>query len=306
MENLTPFYDSTTGSGFFNLKQQENPFSDGELRHLLESFSSCLDLQQLIQKYFSELRARVPVNHLSLETPVGRFIAGKELGDKERSNSADDEIKEKAMLTELDDESEVKIRHYYCNTLSMRAQQIIKELNKLIRIPVKNAIAFTELKQVAMKDPLTSLGNRTLYDETLAKLCRQAHRTGENLTLLVLDLDNFKPVNDYYGHCEGDKVLVAFAEALSISLRASDYAFRFGGDEFCCLIQGSGIETNSKVIGRLTNSIKSNVLLKKYDVTCSIGSAALRAKDTPESLFQRADEALYAAKRQGRDCVVNA
>lgn len=296
MENLTPFYDSTTGSGFFNLKQQETPFSDKELRGLLESFSSCLDLQQLIYQYFSELKARVPVNHLSIDTPVGNYRAG----------TIDENNKEKTMLIELGGESDVQIRHYYCNTLSMRAQQIIKELNKLIRIPVQNAIAFTQLKQVAMKDPLTALGNRSLYNETLAKLCRHAHRSGENLTLLVLDLDNFKPVNDFYGHVEGDKVLVAFAEALSMSLRASDYAFRFGGDEFCCLIQGGKDGTNNKVIDRLMESIKNNVMLQKYQVTCSVGSATLNADDSPESLFQRADKALYAAKNQGRDCVVNA
>ncbi len=296
MENLTPFYDSTTGSGFFNLKQQENPFSDKELHGLLEMFSSCLDLQQLIQKYYSELHARVPVNHLSIDTPVGKYRAGV--------TDADDS--EKALVTEYDDDSGVQVRHYYYHTLSMRAQQIIKELNKLIRIPIKNAIAFTQLQQVAMKDPLTSLGNRTMYDETLKKLCNQAHRAGESLTLLVLDLDNFKPVNDFYGHCEGDKVLVAFAESLAISLRGSDYAFRFGGDEFCCLIQGSNEIDNNKIINRITCALKNNVILAKYNVTCSIGSATLEGNDTSESLFLRADDALYAAKRQGRDCVVNA
>lgn len=300
LENLTPFYDSTTGSGFFNLKQQETPFtglfSDKELRGLLETFSSCLDLQQLVQTYFAELCARVPVIHFSIDTPVGNFRAGKHQSPAQ----------EKTMLTELDDDPTVKMRHFYSHTLSLRAKQIIREFNKLIRIPMRNAIEFTRLRQVAMKDTLTCLGNRTMYNETLERLCHQAHRKGENLTLLVLDLDNFKPVNDFYGHAEGDKVLVAFADILTNTIRGCDYAFRFGGDEFCCLIQNGGSDASVSITHRLISAMRSHTLLKKYQVTCSIGSASLTAEDSPESLFERADSALYAAKNQGRDCVVNA
>lgn len=296
MENLTPFYDSTTGTGFFNLKQQENAFSDRESRHLLESFSSCLDLQQLLQKYYAELKARVSVNHLAIDTPVGHYRAGQ----------ANANQSEKSMIAEYDDEPAIQIRHFYNNTLSIRAQQIIRELHRILRIPLRNAIAFTQLQQVAMKDPLTSLGNRTMYNDTLGKLCRQAQRSGEDLTLLVLDLDKFKPVNDFYGHNEGDKVLVAFSEELSRSLRASDYAFRFGGDEFCCIIQGDKSVANNKIVPRLLHAIRNNMILKKHDITCSVGLAGLKANDTPESLFLKADEALYSAKRQGRDCIVHA
>ena len=299
MENLTPFYDSTTGSGFFNLKQQEpsfvDPFSDRELRSLLETFSSCLDVQQLVQTFFTELRARVPVNHFSIDTPVGNFRAGKNHSNEQ----------EKFMLIELDDDPTVKMRHFYCNTLSMKAKQIIKEFNKLIRIPIRNAIEFTRLRQVAMKDTLTCLGNRSMYNETLDRLCQQAHRSGENLTLLVLDLDNFKPVNDFYGHIEGDKVLIAFADILTNTIRGCDYAFRFGGDEFCCLIQNGGADACLSVTHRLLSAIRSDMVLKKHDITCSIGSAILTSEDSPVSLFQRADEALYAAKNNGRDCVIN-
>lgn len=299
MENLTPFYDSTTGSGFFNLKQQEtpfaDPFSDRELRGLLETFSSCLDLQQLVQVYFTELRARVPVNHFSIDTPVGNFRAGKNQSAQQEKN----------MLTELGDDPAVKMHHFYCNTLSMKAKQIIKEFNNLIRIPIRNAIEFTRLKQVAMKDTLTCLGNRSMYNETLERLCLQAHRKGESLTLLVLDLDNFKPVNDFYGHIEGDKVLISFADILTNTIRGCDYAFRFGGDEFCCLIQNGGTDACMSITHRLLSAIRSNMVLKKHDITCSIGSATLAAEDSPTSLFQRADEALYAAKNNGRDCVIN-
>lgn len=295
MDNLTPFYDSNAGSGLFNLSHHESPFSDKELHRLLEAFSACLDLQQLVQKYFSELHARVPVNHLSIDTPVGQYHVGV----------AESNEREKSMTTEFGEESPVQVCHYYCNTLSIRAQQIIREFNKLIRIPIKNAIAFARLQQVAMKDPLTSLGNRNMYDETLKKQIRQAQRANENLTLLVLDLDNFKPVNDFHGHIEGDKVLVAFAQALSSSLRLSDYAFRFGGDEFCCLLQASGPLSNEKVIERLLQNVDNNDILKKHCVTCSIGSAELKPTDTAETLFMRADTALYKAKKQGKDCVVN-
>lgn len=296
MENLASFYDSTTGDGFFNLKQQENMLSDKELHGLLQVFASHLDLDELLDQYFIQSKMRIPVTGIRMD---GIFTVVN-VGDKSESNS------QKSLEVLADGSCIATLTYYFEDALSLREQQVLKELHRLVKAPLKNALTFSQLKQMSMKDPLTSLGNRGMYNDMLVKLCSQAHRTGENLTLMALDLDHFKPVNDAHGHVEGDKVLVAVANAIHNSLRNSDHAFRFGGDEFCCLIQNSDKKANEKIVGRIQNAIKNNVLLKKHNVTCSIGVADLEASDSPESLFSRADKALYNAKSSGRDCAINA
>jgi diguanylate cyclase (GGDEF)-like protein len=153
-----------------------------------------------------------------------------------------------------------------------------------------------------MKDYLTSLGNRANYDETLHRLISQANRYERGFGLLVIDLDKFKQVNDKFGHSNGDKVLISCADTLRYCLRDTDFPFRFGGDEFCCLLADSGEQTNIVIAQRIQHAVKDNAVLKKHGVSCSIGSSNYLAGDSENSIFTRADTALYAAKQAGRNC----
>jgi diguanylate cyclase (GGDEF)-like protein len=116
-------------------------------------------------------------------------------------------------------------------------------------------------------------------------------------------MDNFKQVNDAHGHQEGDKVLVAFANTILQSLRESDFAFRFGGDEFCCLLPEANNQTNNLISERVHHAIGSNLILQQHKISCSIGSTTYRQNDSHIGLFSRADEALYAAKQAGKNCI---
>ena len=169
--------------------------------------------------------------------------------------------------------------------------------------PLKNALEHHKIKQFALRDYLTSLGNRASYTESVSRLLSNAQRHDTPFGLLVLDLDNFKQVNDKFGHHEGDKVLVAFTQTLTHCMRESDFAFRFGGDEFCCLLPETCIDTIQQVAQRICAAVKADELLSKHQVTCSIGTTISQTQDSPTSLFFRADAALYKAKHNGRNCI---
>jgi diguanylate cyclase (GGDEF)-like protein len=169
--------------------------------------------------------------------------------------------------------------------------------------PLKNALEHHKMKQFAMKDFLTSLGNRASYDEAIGRLISHAERHQSPFGLLVLDLDNFKQVNDQFGHHEGDKVLVAFTQTLTHCLRDSDFAFRFGGDEFCCLLPDTTSPAIQLIAERINEAVNADSLLNKHHVTCSIGSTLYKEHDSPALVFSRADTALYQAKQNGRNCI---
>ncbi|WP_434931782.1 EAL domain-containing protein [Shewanella sp. HL-SH5] len=162
-----------------------------------------------------------------------------------------------------------------------------------------------KLNQLAFHDPLTHLANRTLFIEFLTKAVRQYKRDAEhNFALLFLDLDGFKLVNDSLGHLEGDKLLVAIAERLSHEIRNSDTLARFGGDEFCILMECITNEDQVvKLAERINSSLNKPFMLNNESVVtnASIGIvlASKELLDAQEYL-RDADSAMYHAKREGR------
>jgi diguanylate cyclase (GGDEF)-like protein len=162
------------------------------------------------------------------------------------------------------------------------------------------------LEQLAATDGLTGLPNRRTLDERLAWEVAQRRRNQEPLAMLMFDLDNFKLRNDTYGHEDGDNVLRQFAQVLRHSVRESDLAARFGGEEFAVLLP----ETDEPKAMLLAERILEAVHAERWahsPVTASVGAAALtEAQQDGSDLCRRADLALYAAKRAGKDRAVAA
>jgi diguanylate cyclase (GGDEF)-like protein len=162
-----------------------------------------------------------------------------------------------------------------------------------------------ELTRQAHTDALTGLPNRRHLDEELARLCSRSARHDRPLSLLMIDADHFKPINDEYGHSVGDRALVVCARRLSRRKRREDVLGRWGGEEFLLLapdIDGDGALALAEAQRR---TIADKVLgIDGLDIamTISIGVAAWRG-DTPEDLLRRADAALYLAKERGRNRV---
>jgi diguanylate cyclase (GGDEF)-like protein len=162
------------------------------------------------------------------------------------------------------------------------------------------------LIEQAMRDPLTGLVNRRAFDEIGFREISGASRTGNSLSVLMIDIDHFKHVNDKYGHAAGDALLVAVAAALRGSLRDEDYLCRWGGDEFCALLPRADADHAKNVAERVLCAFKDFQFTrpgKIIDVAISVSIGITTNSGAPQNLdalIEKADRALYQAKEAGR------
>lgn len=164
------------------------------------------------------------------------------------------------------------------------------------------------LSRLAAMDGLTGIGNRRSFDERLRTEFTEAQAKGRPLTVLILDLDHFKSVNDTYGHTVGDELLRAFGRLLAENTRAYDIPYRYGGEEFAILCPNSSTDDACNLAERIRAAFQriSPTATAAGGRTCSIGAAGIDVIDTdpsPEALLMAADAALYRAKDSGRNCV---
>jgi len=166
-----------------------------------------------------------------------------------------------------------------------------------------------KLEALANSDELTSLPNRRIFDEKLKQLLLLNERKKINTSILFFDIDNFKKVNDKFGHSIGDKVLKRIAKIMKESIRQSDFYARWGGEEFIVAFVNSSLEDSKKTSEKLRVSIENDkqlLFLVKEGITASFGLTQIEEKDTLESALKRVDSSLYEAKGSGKNrvCVV--
>jgi two-component system cell cycle response regulator len=168
-----------------------------------------------------------------------------------------------------------------------------------------------KLEQLAATDPLTQLLNRRQFSQMVTREIQRVHRTAGPLSLLMLDIDHFKQINDTYGHDVGDEAIVALANALREQVRAIDIIGRFGGDEFVICLPDTGAEQSKQVAERICKALEQLQLKanakQPISFTVSIGVSNLGANDSFDDLYVAADQALYKAKHSGRNqvCIAN-
>ncbi len=160
------------------------------------------------------------------------------------------------------------------------------------------------LEEQASTDPLTGTMNRTRIEERAAFELTRSDRYGDKLSLVMIDLDNFKMVNDTYGHLAGDRVLRGFCDIARNCLRSTDVLGRWGGEEFVALLPETGLKGAHFLAERLRTTLEALRFDGEIAVTASMGVAAYRDGDELESLLGRADAAMYMAKQGGRNKVV--
>lgn len=185
----------------------------------------------------------------------------------------------------------------------------VDHLSQMLGVAIQNCHLFREIQNQARTDPLTKLANyRTFYDQ----LKRETHRHiryGRHLTLAMVDVDNFKAVNDSYGHTTGDRVLLEVAEIIQGYVRREDLVARYGGDEFAVVMPETPIDGAEIVAGRvqaLMHQHEFGLHTPPVPVSLSIGLAELTPSMNVADLVKHADAALYQAKKEGRDRVVRA
>lgn len=184
----------------------------------------------------------------------------------------------------------------------VRTQMRRKRYSDFLRNRLRESI------ELSITDPLTGLHNRRYMERHLKTLMTDAVKTGRTLSVLVADIDHFKRVNDTYGHDVGDAVLKEFSDRFRRYTRGLDLACRLGGEEFLIIMPDTD-RVSAAQVGERVRECVAGAPFKIADgaeitVTASVGLATLNgAHDTPETLFKRADSALYAAKRRGRNQV---
>ena len=195
------------------------------------------------------------------------------------------------------------------SVIELRRQEQEERLNVMSESMSSVRQELYEAQQRMKEDALTRVYNRGAFDESLVKFVSLAEFMKEPFTLVLIDIDHFKDINDDYGHLAGDTVLQCAAREINLAFpRKNDFVARYGGDEFVALLPDTEKQIAIKLADRLLDRFKNldgNFDKELLPVTCSIGFAVFNFEcdETAEELFVRADQALYRAKEKGRNCI---
>ncbi|MBM7555940.1 sensor domain-containing diguanylate cyclase [Halanaerobacter jeridensis] len=182
--------------------------------------------------------------------------------------------------------------------------RFVTTLANQIAIAIENARMYNQMEELATKDGLTKLYNHSHFQEILAKEIEKAKRYERDLSLLMMDIDNFKDFNDTYGHQVGDEVLKELARLLKKEARESDIVARYGGEEFAVILPETDLNGAVEMGKRLNKAIRNMVI--KYEgleikITVSIGASSYHEGKSQKKLINDSDDALYQAKDHGKD-----
>lgn len=196
--------------------------------------------------------------------------------------------------------------------LSVDDMDIMAILSYQIAAGIEQARLFDKIQQLSEKDGLTGLYNHRVFQERLRQEVNRRNRTGKPLSLIMLDIDNFKRLNDTHGHQAGDAVLKELAELIAGQCRCNtiDTCCRYGGEEFAIITPELDLHTAVIVAERLRKVVENNQFIigdngQEAKITISLGVACIKGNDdtSPETLIKKADEALYLSKRSSKNCV---
>lgn len=172
---------------------------------------------------------------------------------------------------------------------------------------IENAELHKEIETQAVTDGLTGVSNRRSFNDSLTREFDRAKRYNQELSLIVVDLDFLKKINDTYGHQIGDEAIKNIGTVLAASSRSTDITARYGGEEFCVLLPNTGAEMARELADRLRRRINDCKIEGQdfaFNISASLGVSCFPVHaDSADALFLRADEALYKAKQEGRNCV---
>jgi len=195
--------------------------------------------------------------------------------------------------------------------MEIRAKSLEGELQASSQQVSELRVKLADVRKESMTDPLTGISNRKAFDEALLAAGAAVAREGEEVTLLLCDIDHFKLFNDTWGHQTGDQVLRLVASCLGENTKGRDTAARYGGEEFGVVLRGTGLDAATRVADQIRATVETKKLVKKSTgdvlgaITISIGVAQFAPGETGDAVVRRADNCLYGAKHNGRNLVIN-
>lgn len=164
-------------------------------------------------------------------------------------------------------------------------------------------IKYDQLKLQIVRDPLTNIYNRGYLTETIDKEIDRARRNGDSLGMILFDIDNFKSINDGYGHYTGDQILCALTDAVENVVRPYDTFGRLGGEEFAIILPEIDEKKIREIAERVRQTVEQTRLNRKFPVTVSVGATLLQEGDDMHTLYKRVDDAMFDAKQHGKNQV---
>ncbi|MBI1327293.1 MAG: diguanylate cyclase [Alphaproteobacteria bacterium] len=287
------------------LESQNTPVTEDVCRRLHTEFLSEQRNEEMLQKASAQIRETfegldeviqsIKGNRKTMEASVGsaqKQISGS-AGAAEVNNIFRKVLSDFASMIKNDQQIETALE-----SSSKALEFLYKDLD--------------EVRREARTDGLTGVANRKSFDTELPRLIAEARANGANLSLVMIDIDYFKKFNDTYGHQIGDQVLKLVARTLKDSVKGRDVVARYGGEEFAIIFPETPVGAAVMVADNLRQAVAGKEVMHKTTgevlgrITMSAGVACLDATDTPETIIERADQALYKAKQIGRNRVVSA
>jgi diguanylate cyclase (GGDEF)-like protein len=264
---------------------------------LNRKLQTTLDINQILHYFFEVMQRELDCAHFRYDCPE----AGIELSQNKAARHTCN------YQLVLADETLGRLQFTRARRFGQDELHRIENLLCMLVYPLRNALLYKAALQEAMRDTLTGTLNRAAFDTMLEKEIDIAQRHNNALSLLVLDIDHFKGINDTFGHAMGDNALKAFVKRVNDKIRSSDILFRYGGEEFTIVLSNTGTQGAMLLAERIREAIEEMVYIND-DVTMrftlSIGVATLTKNESGISLFDRADRALYEAKGAGRNQVL--
>lgn len=283
--------------GLSGNKVQSEPTDCAQLQQRLNLLlQTSLDVERILRMFFCELQRLIPLDSLHYEHPCTDMRL--EIGVHSTHSAVYRLSYESEFLGEL---SLLRARRFSAKELAQ-----LESMQTSLIFPLRNALLYRKAIQSTLRDPLTNTGNRAALEQVLQREVEVARRRQQPLSLLMLDIDHFKQVNDRYGHSAGDHALKAVASNIKNQLRNIDSLFRYGGEEFLVLLSNTSCTEAALVAERLrlaTEKLQCEAQQEPIVLSISLGCATLRPGESAEVLLERSDSALYKAKANGRNCV---
>jgi len=274
------------------------------------------DLEQIYETYLSQIKTTERIDKVGARV-IGEIddvmtliteALGMSAGYEDSLSSAS----QKLAVAQDRDQLKPIVESLLQSTHEMRdTNKALENRLSLSKTEISNLQQSLEaIRAESLTDPLTGLGNRKYFDRSIEMTVQNALANGEPLSLLMFDIDHFKSFNDSYGHLTGDQVLRLVGMSLKQTIKGQDITARYGGEEFAVVLPDTALRQALTVADHIRRAVMAKELKKKSTgeilgrVTISVGVSMLKPGDDTDSLIERADACLYAAKRNGRNRVV--